>query len=160
MSNIFEYKGYYTKIEFDVDDMKLHGVIEGISDFVNFEADNPESVEVEFHSAVDDYLLFCKDIGKAPDKTYKGSFNIRISPERHRLLAIKADKDGISLNAAVDNAIGLYLDGGTEMDVRTEMANAFEQYILSANYNKESGVANKASNVIPFSNTKYVYKEG
>ena len=109
MSNVFEYKGYHTKIEFDTDDMKLHGIIEGISDFVNFVAEDPSSVESEFHAAVDDYLSFCEAVGKTPDKEYKGSFNIRISPERHKQLAIKASKEGVSLNSAVDAAIGMYL---------------------------------------------------
>ena len=111
MNNILEYKGYFTKVEFDSNDMMLHGIVEGISDFVNFVADSPATVEVEFHSAVDDYLAFCEAVGKSPDKTYKGSFNVRISPERHRLLAIQASKMGLTLNAAVDDAIAFYLNG-------------------------------------------------
>jgi len=47
----------------------------------------------------------CKEAGKEPQKSYKGSFNIRISPELHRTAAVIASKEGISLNAFVERAI-------------------------------------------------------
>ena len=62
----------------------LRGKIEGINDFVNFEYADIQNVEKEFHEAVDDYLEFCKEVGKEPDKEYKGSFNVRISLELHK----------------------------------------------------------------------------
>ena len=62
----------------------LRGEIEGINDFVNFECADIQNVEKEFHEAVDDYLEFCKEVGKEPDKEYKGSFNVRISLELHK----------------------------------------------------------------------------
>ena len=37
---------------------------------------------------VEDYLVLCKEAGKEPQKTFKGSFNIRISPELHKAAAI------------------------------------------------------------------------
>ena len=61
MNNMMEYKGYHTKIEFDAESMTIRGKIEGINDYVDFEAWDISSIEVEFHSAVDDYLEFCKD---------------------------------------------------------------------------------------------------
>lgn len=68
MSNLLEYKGYHAKIEYDTEDHSLRGKIEGIRDLVNFESDNTLSIEEEFHNAVDDYLDFCAEIGKEPDK--------------------------------------------------------------------------------------------
>lgn len=35
-------------------------------DLVDFIADTKDNVEEQFHKAVDDYLEFCKDIGKEP----------------------------------------------------------------------------------------------
>ncbi len=67
MCNILEYKGYLTKVEFDAKDCILYGKIEGISDLVNFECDEMNKVEQEFHSAVDDYLIFCEEVGKEPE---------------------------------------------------------------------------------------------
>ena len=105
MENILEYKGYHTKIEFDTGSLTLRGKIEGINDLVNFESKNPEKIEEEFHNAVDDYLEFCKEVGKEPEKEYKGTFNVRIAPELHKKLVIFAMKNGESLNSAVEKAI-------------------------------------------------------
>ena len=105
MNNILEYKGYYTRIEYSTEDRVLYGVIEGIRDLVNFECENAAGIELEFHKAVDDYLTFCADLGQAPDKPYKGVFNVRISPELHKKAAIAAFEKGETLNAFVSRAI-------------------------------------------------------
>ena len=64
--------------------------LEGINDLVDFECEDLKGVEKEFHEAVDDYLEFCKEVGKEPDKEYKGTFNVRISPELHKRLVTKS----------------------------------------------------------------------
>ena len=56
MKNVLEYKGYYTKINFSVEDKVLFGKIEGINDLVNFESESIDEIENEFHVAVDDYF--------------------------------------------------------------------------------------------------------
>lgn len=94
--NILEYKGYHTKIEFDSEELVLRGKIEGINDLVNFECENIQDIEKEFHEAVDDYLEFCKEVGKE----YKGSFNVRINPQLHKQLANISIKNGDTLNAS------------------------------------------------------------
>ena len=86
-NNILEYKGYHAKVEFDAEALILRGKIEGINDLVNFESADINEIRKEFESAVDDYLEFCKEVGKDPDKEYKGSFNVRVNPELHRRLA-------------------------------------------------------------------------
>lgn len=105
MSNILEYKGYHSKIEFDVESMVLHGKIEFIGDLVTFESESAAEIENEFHAAVDDYLEFCKEVGKEPDKEFKGTFCVRISPELHKKAATLAFSEEISLNQFVENAI-------------------------------------------------------
>ena len=109
MKNVLEYKGYYTKVEFDSEAFVVRGKIEGIKDLVNFECANLTRVEEEFHNAVDEYLEFCKEIGKEPDKEYRGTFNIRINPELHKKLVVVAMKNGDTLNATVDKAIKKYV---------------------------------------------------
>lgn len=109
MKNILEYKGYYTRPQFDVDSMTIRGKIEGINDYIDFETDNAKDIENAFHSAVDDYLTFCEEIGKSPEKIYKGSFNVRINPELHKSLALAAVETGESLNSLVEKAIQKYI---------------------------------------------------
>lgn len=67
--NELQYKGYISVIKQDPDTHKLYGKIDGIKDFVNFIADNMDSVEKEFHDAVDAYLDFCLENNKEPEKT-------------------------------------------------------------------------------------------
>ena len=66
MNNVLEYKGYYTVIKIDLERHQLYGKIEGISDLVNFMSDSLSGIEKKFHSAVDNYLEFCREVGKAP----------------------------------------------------------------------------------------------
>lgn len=122
MSNLLEYKGYYTKIEYSCEDKVLHGTIEGINDLVNFESDSIKNIEKEFHSAVDDYLAFCEAEGDEPNKPYSGKFNVRIKPELHRELALRAFKDDISLNQTVEKAIEKYLNTPQKKKRRVKVA--------------------------------------
>jgi predicted HicB family RNase H-like nuclease len=109
MNSVLEYKGYHTRVEYSVDDKTLRGVLEGINDYVDFECDNALDVETEFHKAVDDYLEFCKEVGKKPEKEYRGLFNVRIKPDLHKQLAIKALRTNHSINSCVEEAIEAYV---------------------------------------------------
>ena len=55
---------------------------------------------------IDEYLADCGERNVEPEQPYKGTFNIRISPELHRNIALYAMEHGKSLNAAVEEAIG------------------------------------------------------
>ena len=59
-----KYIGYYSHIKYDSISNVYHGKIEGIGDLVTFEAEDDSLIEEEFHKAVDDYLIFCEEIGK------------------------------------------------------------------------------------------------
>lgn len=120
-NNVLEYKGYYTRIEYDTEGLVLRGKIEGINDLVTFECEDTKKVEEEFHKAVDEYLNFCKEVGKTPEKEYKGTFNIRISPKLHKELAALAIKNGDSLNGSVEKAIREYVVENTSKDENTSL---------------------------------------
>jgi hypothetical protein len=56
---------------------------------------------------VDDYLAWCKERGKQPNKPFSGSFLVRATPELHRGLNMRADADGKSLkNGDIDKQLG------------------------------------------------------
>jgi predicted HicB family RNase H-like nuclease len=54
--------------------------------------------------------------GKDPKKSYRGSFNVRITPELHRSLTRLAEESGLSLNQFVQNAIEKEAEYGEEKD--------------------------------------------
>lgn len=59
-----EYHGYHTYVRYSAADKVLYGKIEGIKDLVDFESESAVEVENEFHKAVDDYIAFCREVGK------------------------------------------------------------------------------------------------
>jgi len=93
-----EYKGYRARIEFDEEDKIFVGRILVIRDVIGFHASNVKELEKAFRKAVDDYLNHCKSIGKRPDRAFSGRFNLRLTPEQHRHLALEAEQAGVSLN--------------------------------------------------------------
>ena len=108
-SNMIRYKGYSARPEYSAEDQIFYGKLLGIEDLVDFSAENAKELEQAFQNAVDDYLDFCKEIGKEPQKEYSGVFNIRISPELHRKISALAQEEGVSLNKAVEQAIAAFV---------------------------------------------------
>lgn len=99
------YKDYIGSVEFSEEDAVFHGKTVGIKSLISFEGDSVSAIVEDFHNAVDEYLEFCGNTGKQPEKPFKGSFNVRIGAELHRKAALTASIRGISLNALVEDAI-------------------------------------------------------
>ncbi|GKH33125.1 type II toxin-antitoxin system HicB family antitoxin [Muricomes sp. OA1] len=108
MGNCMKYKEYYGTIEYSDEDQCFHGKVLGIKGLVTFEGESVQELRASFQEMVDEYLKDCESKHIAPDKSYKGSFNIRIAPELHREASLRAANEGISLNALVEKAISLY----------------------------------------------------
>ena len=105
MKNTMEYKGYVGSVEFSEADGLFFGKVMGIRALVSYEGTNARELVDDFHSAVDDYLLLCDAEGIQPEVAYKGSFNVRISPELHKQAVIAALAQQISLNSFVELSI-------------------------------------------------------
>ncbi|MCC8103796.1 MAG: type II toxin-antitoxin system HicB family antitoxin [Clostridiales bacterium] len=105
MNNTMNYKGYIGSVEFSEADGMFYGKVMGIRALVSYEGETAKELIEDFHGAVDDYLALCEADGKEPEKAYKGSFNVRISPELHRAAAVFAAAHQISLNSFVENAV-------------------------------------------------------
>lgn len=98
-----KYKGYLGSIEPILETGSLYGKIVFIRDLVSYEAETLSELENEFRLSVDEYLTDCERLNREPDKPFKGSFNVRTSPELHRAAALAAQDS--SLNAFVCAAI-------------------------------------------------------
>lgn len=105
MKDVMFYKDFIGSVHYSTDDEIFYGKIEGINDAIGFEGSSVEELKLAFHEAVEDYVRLCEITGKQPQKAYKGSFNIRISPELHRKAAQEAAVRGISLNQFIESAI-------------------------------------------------------
>lgn len=105
MRNIIKYKGFVGSVNFSADDRIFFGKIEGISDLVTFEGTTVDELEESFKFMVDEHIHDCEKEGKPIEKSYKGNFNVRISPDLHRQAAQIARVQGITLNQLIQRAI-------------------------------------------------------
>ncbi|TGN19531.1 type II toxin-antitoxin system HicB family antitoxin [Leptospira idonii] len=105
MKDLMEYKGYLGSVHFDSEDEIFYGKIEGIEDLISFEGESVNEIKKAFIESVDDYLQLCIKAKKAPEKSFKGSFNVRIPTDLHRKAYRKSLIEGISLNQLVQKAI-------------------------------------------------------
>ena len=103
--NTLKYKGYIGSVAYSEPDKVFFGKIEGIDGLVNYEGESVQELTAAFKEAVDDYLVFCEEHNVKPQKSYTGTFNVRISPETHRIIANLATEAGISINAFVKKVL-------------------------------------------------------
>lgn len=106
MSSLLSYKKYNGSVEYSEEDDCLFGKVIGIKSLISYEGNSVQELKRDFENAVEDYLADCRERGVEPEQPYKGSFNVRISPELHRSIAVYALQHGKTLNAAVEEAIG------------------------------------------------------
>lgn len=97
MSNTMEYKNYVGSVEFSESDGVFFGKVMGIRAMISYEGTTAKELVEDFHGAVDDYLELCEEEGKEPERAYKGSFNVRVSPELHKQAVIYASSRQMSL---------------------------------------------------------------
>ena len=98
MGETMKYKGYHGSIEYSLADDCLHGRLLGITDLISYEGGSVKEIKAAFKEAVDDYLAFCKETAKQPNKPYSGKVMFRIDPEVHAKAALAAQLKGVSLN--------------------------------------------------------------
>ncbi|MBI4746597.1 MAG: type II toxin-antitoxin system HicB family antitoxin [Deltaproteobacteria bacterium] len=105
MSDTMTYKGYIGSVSYSEEDEVFYGKIEAINDLIMFEGESVKELKSAFHEAVEDYLETCKQMGREPQKAFKGSFNVRVPFDLHRKAVEKAIRLGISLNQLVQKAL-------------------------------------------------------
>jgi len=103
--NKLSYKGYNGTIEASIEDSCLHGKILFIDDIITYEGNTVDDIKISFKQAVDHYLAYCKESGKAANKPFSGTFNVRVGQELHKKAAETAFHRGITLNEFVTQSI-------------------------------------------------------
>ncbi len=109
MSNVLSYKNYTGTVEFSREDRCLFGKVLGLKSLLSYEGNSIQELEEDFQNVIDEYLQDCEERNVSPEQPYKGSFNVRISPELHRSVALYAFERGKSLNATVEEALAEYI---------------------------------------------------
>ena len=102
---MMEYKGYMGTVEYDAQAKIFHGDIINTRDVITFQGTTVREIERAFRESIDDYIAWCREEGVEPEKPYSGKFNVRLSPELHRQMAVLSKKMRVSLNSFVEKAI-------------------------------------------------------
>ena len=113
MNNTMEYRGYLGSVEFSGEDTLFYGKVLGVRALISYEGESARELVENFHGAVDDYLQMCAEEGIEPEKAYKGSFNVRISPELHKAAVVAATAKQMSLNRFVESAVERAVSAGS-----------------------------------------------
>ena len=115
MTNLMEYRGYFGSVNFDESDEVFYGKLEFIRDLVNYEATDAKSLIKCFHESVDDYLADCVSLNRAPNRPFKGTFNVRVTPELHKEASLYAAVSGESLNSIVKRALMQFIAAPSQL---------------------------------------------
>ena len=108
MIDVMHYKDYVGSIEYSESDNSLFGKVLGIRTLILYEGKTVDELRNDFIDSVECYLKDCISENTSPEKSFKGSFNVRISPALHMELATYALKNNTSLNKVVEEALKSY----------------------------------------------------
>lgn len=107
MNNIIEINNYKAVVSFDPDIQMFRGEFIGLNGGADFYATDVETLYKEGEKSLNVFLDMCKEDGVSPKKPYSGRFNVRITPELHRSLAISAKAQQKSLNQYVAEQLSI-----------------------------------------------------
>jgi len=102
---MMDYKGYIGDVKYDSDAHIFHGEVINTRDVITFQGKSVDELEKAFQDSITDYIEWCTEDGVEPEKPYSGKFNLRISPELHKEIAISAKLLKLSINRFVEKAI-------------------------------------------------------
>ncbi len=111
-----EYRGYNAVVTYDYDVRILHGQVIDTRDVITFEGKSVDELDQAFKDSIDDYLKFCQERGREPDKPFSGRVALRMEPDTHRAIVGAARASGKSLNTWIIDAIANELNRADDGD--------------------------------------------
>jgi predicted HicB family RNase H-like nuclease len=102
---IMRHDGYVATIELDEEAGLFHGEVINIRDVLTFQGRTLDELKAAFADTISDYVEWCRERGKEPERPYSGNFTLRLSPELHRRIATAAAREGKSINAFIADAL-------------------------------------------------------
>lgn len=91
-------RGYTAAVQYDSEERTLRGRVEGLRDMITFEAGDVVSLEREFRVSVDEYIRFCEESGRSPERPFSGRVLVRMDASLHKEISGAAEKAGESMN--------------------------------------------------------------
>ena len=98
---MLKYKGYTGYVVYDDEARIFHGEIAAIKAVITFQGKTVDEIESAFKDSIDDYLDWCKERGKEPEKVHSGKFNLRMPPDIYVKVVAHAAQEGLSINSYI-----------------------------------------------------------
>ncbi len=95
------YDDYVARVELDEDAGLFHGEVINTRDVLTFQGRTLDELKAAFADTVADYVEWCRERGKEPERPCSGNFTVRVSPELHRRIAAAAAREGKSVDAFI-----------------------------------------------------------
>jgi len=100
-----QHDGYVATIELDEEAGLFHGEVINTRDVLTFQGRTLDELRTAFADTIADYVEWCHERGKEPERPYSGTFTVRLSPDLHRRIAIAAARAGKSVNGFVSDTL-------------------------------------------------------
>lgn len=104
-NNTLEYKGYLGVIEYDDEGSIFHGAVINLREAIPFQGESVAELRQSLKDSVEAYLAVCAKNGQEPEKQFSGNLPLRIDPELHRRIFLKAKREGKSLNRWISEVL-------------------------------------------------------
>ncbi len=105
MMNMMEINGYRAVIQYDPEIELFRGEFIGLNGGADFYAKDIDGLRQEGEISLHVFLEMCLEDGVEPRKAYSGKFNLRVSPQLHEELVVRASSAGESLNQWITNSL-------------------------------------------------------
>lgn len=112
MKNVMKIDGYDAVINYDPEIDMFRGEFINLNGGADFYASDITGLYKEGKLSLDMFLKMCAEDGVEPKKNYSGKFNVRMSPELHQNLVLKATASGKSINQLVVESISSTVANG------------------------------------------------
>jgi len=105
LSPLLKYKNYSGFLDVDTEANILFGTVIDLNDVITFQGKTIEEARQAFQDSVDDYLEFCAELGRAPEKPFSGKIHLHTNPDIHRKVFLAATREGMSINTWIERTL-------------------------------------------------------
>jgi len=99
------HQGYVATIELDEEAGLFHGEVINTRDVLTFQGRTLDELRAALAETIADYVEWCRERGKEPERPYSGNLMLRVSPDLHRRVATAAARAGQSVNSFIADTL-------------------------------------------------------
>ncbi len=102
---MIEYKEYLGIFNFDPEIDAFHGTVINTNDVITFYGTSVAELRKEMQASIEEYLAFCQEQGREPEKPCSGTLTIHTSPDLHRRITLQAARRQVSMNIYIQELL-------------------------------------------------------